>query len=151
MQNEIVSMKREVEATWATERMENAVLRERINDVAAEVARLTSVLEGPGSPIDTMLAGDAARGPAGPLAAAAAAADKRNGESARARSPTACGRCKAAPRRCRSRAAPDIPAASGGNAAARPRLTQAAACLKSCPRTGRLAQRESVPFTRERS
>ena len=50
-------MKREAEATWATERMENAVLRERINDVAAEVARLTSVLEGPGSPIDAMLAG----------------------------------------------------------------------------------------------
>ena len=49
-------MKREAEATWATERMENAVLRERINDVAAEVARLTSVLEGPGSPIDAILA-----------------------------------------------------------------------------------------------
>ena len=42
-------MKREAEATWASERVENALLRERINDVAAEVARLTSVLEGPGS------------------------------------------------------------------------------------------------------
>jgi hypothetical protein len=40
-------MKREAEATWASERVENALLRERINDVAAEVARLTSVLEGP--------------------------------------------------------------------------------------------------------
>jgi len=78
LQNEIVSMKREAEATWATERMENAVLRERINDVAAEVARLTSVLEGPGSPIDAMLAG----APAVPLAPAAAAAP-RNGESTR--------------------------------------------------------------------
>jgi chromosome segregation ATPase len=78
LQNEIVSMKREAEATWATERMENAVLRERINDVAAEVARLTSVLEGPGSPIDAMLAG----APAVPLAPATAAAP-RNGESTR--------------------------------------------------------------------
>jgi hypothetical protein len=41
--------------------MENAVLRERINDVAAEVARLTSALEGPSSPIDAILASDAAR------------------------------------------------------------------------------------------
>jgi hypothetical protein len=41
--------------------METAVMRERINDVAAEVARLTAVLEGPNSPIDTILAGDAAR------------------------------------------------------------------------------------------
>ena len=39
-----------------TERVENALLRERINDVAAEVARLTATLEGPGSPIESMLA-----------------------------------------------------------------------------------------------
>ena len=56
LQNELTSMKREAEATWASERVENALLRERINDVAAEVARLTSVLEGPGSAIDTILA-----------------------------------------------------------------------------------------------
>ncbi|MEA2929993.1 MAG: hypothetical protein QOG38_2421 [Hyphomicrobiales bacterium] len=56
LQNELTSMKREAEATWASERVENALLRERINDVAAEVARLTSVLEGPGSTIDTILA-----------------------------------------------------------------------------------------------
>ena len=43
------AMKREAEATWASERVENALLRERINDVAAEVARLTAALEGPGS------------------------------------------------------------------------------------------------------
>ena len=49
-------MKREAETAWAAERVENALLRERINDVAAEVARLTAVLEGPGSPIETMLA-----------------------------------------------------------------------------------------------
>ena len=56
LQRELATMKREAEATWASERVENALLRERINDVAAEVARLTSVLEGPGSTIDTILA-----------------------------------------------------------------------------------------------
>jgi chromosome segregation ATPase len=56
LQRELTQMKREAEATWASERVENALLRERINDVAAEVARLTSVLEGPGSTIDTILA-----------------------------------------------------------------------------------------------
>lgn len=48
------------EASWATERVENALLRERINDIAAEVARLTLALEGPGSPIEAMLAEDSA-------------------------------------------------------------------------------------------
>src|SRR5439155_2410168 len=61
LDREIATMKLEAETTWATERMENAVLRERINDVAAEVARLTSALEGPSSPIEAILATDAAR------------------------------------------------------------------------------------------
>jgi predicted nucleic acid-binding Zn-ribbon protein len=56
LQAEIASMKQEAETAWASERVENALLRERINDVAAEVARLTAALEGPGSPIETMLA-----------------------------------------------------------------------------------------------
>jgi len=56
LQREVTNMKRDAEATWASERVENALLRERINDVAAEVARLTSTLEGPGSPIDAILA-----------------------------------------------------------------------------------------------
>jgi chromosome segregation ATPase len=56
LQREIGSMKRDAESTWAAERVENALLRERINDVAAEVARLTATLEGPGSPIDSLLA-----------------------------------------------------------------------------------------------
>jgi len=56
LQHEIAAMKREAETTWAAERVENSLLRERINDVAAEVARLTAVLEGPGSPIEAMLA-----------------------------------------------------------------------------------------------
>jgi chromosome segregation ATPase len=53
---ELGNMKRETEEAWASERVENALLRERINDVAAEVARLASALEGPNSPIDAILA-----------------------------------------------------------------------------------------------
>jgi chromosome segregation ATPase len=52
------AMKRETEEAWASERVENALLRERINDVAAEVARLASALEGPNSPIDALLAAE---------------------------------------------------------------------------------------------
>jgi len=54
-------MKREAEEVWASERVENALLRERINDVAAEVARLASALEGPNSPIDAILAAETVR------------------------------------------------------------------------------------------
>ena len=56
------SMKRETEEAWASERVENALLRERINDVAAEVARLASALEGPNSTIDALLAAETSRG-----------------------------------------------------------------------------------------
>jgi chromosome segregation ATPase len=61
LQRELAAIKRETESTWAAERVENALLRERINDIATEVARLTMVLEGPGSPIEAMLAGQPAR------------------------------------------------------------------------------------------
>ncbi|MDR3098604.1 MAG: hypothetical protein LBV73_16220, partial [Paraburkholderia sp.] len=74
LQSEISSMKRETESTWASERVENALLRERINDIAAEVARLTAALEGPGSPIEAMLA---TAGPAAPLAYPAPAINGR--------------------------------------------------------------------------
>ena len=56
LQQEIAGMKREAEQTWAAERVENALLRERINDIAAEIARLTIALEGADSPIEAMLA-----------------------------------------------------------------------------------------------
>jgi chromosome segregation ATPase len=56
LQHELANLKREAESTWAAERVENALLRERINDIATEVARLTMVLEGPGSPIEALLA-----------------------------------------------------------------------------------------------
>jgi chromosome segregation ATPase len=59
---DIGAMKRETEEAWASERVENALLRERINDVAAEVARLASALEGPNSTIDALLAAETSRG-----------------------------------------------------------------------------------------
>ncbi|MGC1776869.1 MAG: hypothetical protein WBB34_02915 [Xanthobacteraceae bacterium] len=77
LQHEIGGMKRDTESTWATERVENALLRERINDVAAEVARLTATLEGPGSPIESML--EAAN--AGPATAGHAGAGAENGNT----------------------------------------------------------------------
>jgi chromosome segregation ATPase len=61
MATDLSAMKRETEESWASERVENALLRERINDVAAEVARLASALEGPDSPIDAILAAETAR------------------------------------------------------------------------------------------
>jgi chromosome segregation ATPase len=59
LEADMADLKREAESSWAAERVENALLRERINDVAAEVARLTAALEGPDSPIDAMLAAGA--------------------------------------------------------------------------------------------
>lgn len=56
LQHEIASLKQDAEAAWSNERVENALLRERINDVAAEVARLAASLEGTNSPIEQILA-----------------------------------------------------------------------------------------------
>jgi chromosome segregation ATPase len=61
LSRDLAAMKRETEEAWASERTDNALLRERINDVAAEVARLASALEGPNSPIDSILAAETAR------------------------------------------------------------------------------------------
>lgn len=61
LSRDLATMKRETEESWASERADNALLRERINDVAAEVARLASALEGPNSPIDAILAAETAR------------------------------------------------------------------------------------------
>jgi chromosome segregation ATPase len=68
LQGEIAGMKREAEQTWAAERMENALLRERINDIAAEIARLTVALEGKDSPIEAMLSAEPAAAANGPRA-----------------------------------------------------------------------------------
>ena len=88
LQEEVATLKREAETAWAAERVENALLRERINDVAAEVARLTALLEGPGSPIEALLAGESpmlAQGKSQGLAPAAAGnGNGKRGEAAAA-------------------------------------------------------------------
>jgi chromosome segregation ATPase len=53
---ELAAAKRDIAATSAQEQAENAMLRERINEIAAEIAQLTVALEGPLSPIHAMLA-----------------------------------------------------------------------------------------------
>src|SRR6202035_630598 len=58
LQRDINAIQQRAESSWATERMENALLRERINDIAAEVAKLAMQLEGPNSPIEAMLAAE---------------------------------------------------------------------------------------------
>jgi chromosome segregation ATPase len=63
LQRDINAIQQQAESTWATERMENALLRERINDIAAEVAKLAMQLEGPNSPIEALLAADAGQPP----------------------------------------------------------------------------------------
>ncbi len=101
LQRDINAIQQQAESSWATERMENALLRERINDIAAEVAKLAMQLEGPNSPIEAMLAAE-------PAAPAKAAAKPVNGAAANgalpaaspkaaARSPSASGRCSPTP------------------------------------------------------
>jgi chromosome segregation ATPase len=60
VQRDINAIQQQAENSWATERMENALLRERINDIAAEVAKLAMQLEGPNSAIEAMLAAEPA-------------------------------------------------------------------------------------------
>ncbi len=63
LQRDINAIQQQAESSWATERMENALLRERINDIAAEVAKLAMQLEGPNSPIEALLATEAGEAP----------------------------------------------------------------------------------------
>jgi len=58
LQRDISEIQQQAESSWTTERMENALLRERINDIAAEVAKLAIQLEGPNSTIEAMLAAE---------------------------------------------------------------------------------------------
>ena len=55
LQQEVSTLKHEAEVAWNNERIDSALLRERINDVAAEVARLAANLEGTDSPIERIL------------------------------------------------------------------------------------------------
>jgi hypothetical protein len=54
LQCEIAVIKRDAELTWAAERVESALLRERINDVVHEVVRITQALENPALSIEPM-------------------------------------------------------------------------------------------------
>jgi len=63
LQRDITALQQQAESSSAAERTENALLRERINDIAAEVARLAIQLEGPDSPIETLLAAEAGNAP----------------------------------------------------------------------------------------
>ncbi|AUC98912.1 hypothetical protein [Bradyrhizobium sp. SK17] len=76
LQRDINAIQQQAESSWATERMENALLRERINDIAAEVAKLAIQLEGPNSAIEAMLAAEPA---VPPKAAAKPAGSTANG------------------------------------------------------------------------
>jgi chromosome segregation ATPase len=58
LQRDLNGIHQQAESAWATERMENALLRERINDIAAEVAKMAMTLEGPNSPIEAILAAE---------------------------------------------------------------------------------------------
>ena len=78
LQQEVVQLKQEAETAWANERLDSALLRERINDVAAEVARLAANLEGSESPIERILAETPAPAPV-----------RRNGGSAHGEAPDA--------------------------------------------------------------
>jgi len=60
LQREINVIQQQAESSWAQERMENALLRERINDIAAEVAKLAMQIEGPNSTIEAILAAEPA-------------------------------------------------------------------------------------------
>jgi chromosome segregation ATPase len=81
LQRDINAIQQQAESSWATERMENALLRERINDIAAEVAKLAMQLEGPNSAIEAMLV---ATEPATP----AKAAKPANGATANGAAPS---------------------------------------------------------------
>ncbi len=61
LQRELNTVAQHTESSGATERVENALLRERMNDIAAEVAKLAMNLEGPNSPIEAILAADPAK------------------------------------------------------------------------------------------
>ena len=132
LQRDINAIQQQAESSWATERMENALLRERINDIAAEVAKLAMQLEGPNSPIEAMLA---AR-PGGPGEAGKTRQRRRRQwrgprparlQRAAARSPNASARCSPTPPAPASRGR-DPPASAIG-------LTPAPALRKSRPLT----------------
>ncbi len=85
LQRDINAIQQQAESNWATERMENALLRERINDIAAEVAKLAMQLEGPHSAIEAILSAE--QSAAKPARAANGAAQAAHDVAATATAP----------------------------------------------------------------
>jgi chromosome segregation ATPase len=56
---QLAAAKREIISASEQERAENAMLRDRINEIAAQIAQLTMTLEGPFSPVESLLAATA--------------------------------------------------------------------------------------------
>jgi chromosome segregation ATPase len=56
LKGELTAIERVKTDDWSDERRDSAVLREQINDLAAEVVNLTAMLDGPDSPIRQILA-----------------------------------------------------------------------------------------------
>ena len=56
LRTDVETLERGKSEDWDEERRENALLREQINDLAAEVVNLTMALDGPDSPIRKALA-----------------------------------------------------------------------------------------------
>ncbi|MFK5977727.1 MAG: hypothetical protein QM488_02425 [Rhizobiaceae bacterium] len=56
MQDALNAYQRDKADNWDTERRENSILRERINDLAARVTSMTASMEGENSPINEILA-----------------------------------------------------------------------------------------------
>ena len=61
---------------WDEERRENALLREQINDLAAEVVNLTSALDGPESPIRKVISDSVERAASDPHGKITSLADR---------------------------------------------------------------------------
>jgi tetratricopeptide (TPR) repeat protein len=57
LRRKIGPLKRDAQSNWAAERVENAILRESIIDAVARMVSIIAILEGPGSPIVSLLAG----------------------------------------------------------------------------------------------
>ncbi len=81
LQYEIETIGKQVETTWASERMANAVLRERINDVATEVVRVAVALEGLNTPVEALIAGKATNAQPEAALVPPAAGNSQNGQN----------------------------------------------------------------------
>lgn len=54
-QADLIALQTEADATWKAERLENALLRERITDIAAQIAHMAINAENAGSPLTSIL------------------------------------------------------------------------------------------------